>query len=1411
MKSSEVIFYLIAIILLTTINISAQDGTLDPTFGDGGIVETNIKIDMLIQQKLLTDNKMLILARQDTAFVLIKINEDGSFDDSFGTNGKVNFESGEDSTDYSCSKFDVTEDGKILLLENRKKLRFTYVPGGSDIYYEKVTNSLIRLNSNGGYDSEFGENGVLNIYSFESDSLLSIEKIPFLFDINVRPNNTVLIMGYNSTEGVFGTGTDHYELLRLNYDGSYDSTFGVAGILSITANASYHYLHNKFLKVDHDENIYFISYHNDTGIRIIKIKKYFQNGVRDDNYGNSGNFTIDDDDDYFGEYTTSLFIKGLDIDLNNNLLCVVGLDWDGTDKSVIIRITPDGILDPTFGENGIRKIILSEFGSDKENASRAIFSMVDGNIVWGGFEKDLGFNVQRLLLAKLNNNGSANTSFADNGMVFNDYFYDSSERWDNDIQGFDADYEFVVRPDNQDIVIATSKNDTLYFARYLNSRTYSSIHVSGEVYGNWGNIDTVYVDGDLTIPLGETLTINEGTNVYFTGKYKIDVYGQITAEGTESFPITFDSPADLPWRGINFLRTDDNYQPNSRFDYCEFTNSKAYWNDGLGPYYGVLNFNHSKVYVDNSFFHHTTGIYFNNSSSELTNTNFLTVPSMRIDSSSTALISYCNFDSSGVSIYNSSPIINNCIIERSSNGGGVSGIYGNNANPNISYTIIRNNSGGVYFENSSPIFDHVTIENNSANGYGGGGYFSKSFPTFTNVIIKGNTASLDGAGLMFSSVNTEPTLYTATFNNCLIVKNTVTNTNSGSGAGAKFLGNTNGEFTNCTIADNVAHSWAGISGDGGEDSHLNNCIVYNNGNDLDFQAGGLYTYSIIQGNYVGSDTATTNFQNIDPLFRDAINGDYHLQSIACGYSAASPAIDAGDPNIGDYVLDCETAGLGTTKSDIGAYGGADNWWDKTTLPVCHFAGEVSGSWDCEDIYVDGNILIPEGDTLQISETVNSVHITGPYQIKVEGVLLAIGPENNGVETDLNGNFINFQGSKLEGEEWKGIYFNNLNNTNPGNSIIENCRFDYADKMDMTYQGGGAIAIYNSDKVEVKHSVFYANNAKFGGAMYIENSSPHIEDCYFELNGKEIGQDTAITTAGGAIYVKDANPYLHKLRIVDNRSTGGGGAIALDNSSPVISNVLFAKNKTNGLGGAVHCFNGSSPKFVNITSADNIAETAGGTFYLNPNSNPEIINSIMFGNTKPEIYLGGGTPIVTYSIIDSGATESFFGTGCLDTDPKFEMTTGNYYYLSSTACGYSLNSDAIDAGHPDSLDAVLDCEEGLGTQRADMGYYGGRYSDMPVGVKDEIETQIPNKYELAQNYPNPFNPSTTIQFAIPKAGMVSLKVYNILGEEVATLINREMNAGFQSVNFDASNLSSGLYFYRISASNFLDVKKMLLLK
>jgi len=102
-------------------------------------------------------------------------------------------------------------------------------------------------------------------------------------------------------------------------------------------------------------------------------------------------------------------------------------------------------------------------------------------------------------------------------------------------------------------------------------------------------------------------------------------------------------------------------------------------------------------------------------------------------------------------------------------------------------------------------------------------------------------------------------------------------------------------------------------------------------------------------------------------------------------------------------------------------------------------------------------------------------------------------------------------------------------------------------------------------------------------------------------------------------------------------------------------------------------------------------------------------------------------------------------------------------------------------------------------------------DSIVSVEKSDFTEIPKEFSLSQNYPNPFNPSTVIEFALPTSGNVSLKVFNSIGEEVAELINSEMNAGNYSIKFDAKNMSSGIYFYRITSGNFTQTNKMLLLK
>ena len=98
----------------------------------------------------------------------------------------------------------------------------------------------------------------------------------------------------------------------------------------------------------------------------------------------------------------------------------------------------------------------------------------------------------------------------------------------------------------------------------------------------------------------------------------------------------------------------------------------------------------------------------------------------------------------------------------------------------------------------------------------------------------------------------------------------------------------------------------------------------------------------------------------------------------------------------------------------------------------------------------------------------------------------------------------------------------------------------------------------------------------------------------------------------------------------------------------------------------------------------------------------------------------------------------------------------------------------------------------------------------TAVEQDLDV-LPVKFRLDQNFPNPFNPTTTIRFAIPKPAFVILKLYDLHGREVTTLVNREMSSGEFDVVFDATGLASGVYFYRIQAEEFTQFKKLMLLK
>jgi hypothetical protein len=150
-------------------------------------------------------------------------------------------------------------------------------------------------------------------------------------------------------------------------------------------------------------------------------------------------------------------------------------------------------------------------------------------------------------------------------------------------------------------------------------------------------------------------------------------------------------------------------------------------------------------------------------------------------------------------------------------------------------------------------------------------------------------------------------------------------------------------------------------------------------------------------------------------------------------------------------------------------------------------------------------------------------------------------------------------------------------------------------------------------------------------------------------------------------------------------------------------------------------------------------------------------------------------------------------------------SGNYIYMNVHGAGSQRSDPKI--GDP------ANWPYGLGPQGDEIRIFnyvrcarGGLLSD----VKSD-ETTLPDNFKLEQNYPNPFNPSTTISFSIPVEGNVSLKIFNTIGQDIATIVNENLSAGSYSFQWNAQKLISGVYFYRLTSNKFTETRKMILLK
>jgi len=274
----------------------------------------------------------------------------------------------------------------------------------------------------------------------------------------------------------------------------------------------------------------------------------------------------------------------------------------------------------------------------------------------------------------------------------------------------------------------------------------------------------------------------------------------------------------------------------------------------------------------------------------------------------------------------------------------------------------------------------------------------------------------------------------------------------------------------------------------------------------------------------------------------------------------------------------------------------------------------------------------------------------------------------------------------------------------------------------------------------------------------------------------------------------------------------GASVFADNS--VIEYYIYAENNNAGMFSPVRAEHEFYTIVINTAVESDVVMNE--IFSRGTTENPDFIE--IYNTSSSPVDLSG------YKIYDTG--------GLSGTKPKKELPSGSiiepkgYFVIftdDESAGGFGLSSSGEEVWFENTTGFVIDS---VTFPALDLLQSYGRMPDggewqtldtitrgisntPPSGTGDELSAIT--EYNLSQNYPNPFNPSTNISFQLPFASKVTLKVYDLLGKEIATLIDGYKNAGIFEVNFNAGELSSGMYFYRLEAGNYSQTKKMILLK
>ena len=711
----------------------------------------------------------------------------------------------------------------------------------------------------------------------------------------------------------------------------------------------------------------------------------------------------------------------------------------------------------------------------------------------------------------------------------------------------------------------------------------------------------------------------------------------------------------------------------------------------------------------------------------------------------------------GIYIYEASPQILNCSIFEciSEDSGG--GVYIHEGSPYFFSFVISSceapHGAGIFIYRGSSEFRFGEIKDCEAYGLGGGAFCVSDSTLFYDTHFQSNIvtgATGDGGG-WFSMESA------ATIDHCSFTNNVAQDDDGTSHGGGLYIKTYSlpPEIRHCTIAGNTADTGAGIFIENGEMAIDNSIVAINmTGEAIACENGGgvIFSCSDIYNNDGGDWTGCIAGQ-------DSINNNFRADPIFR------------DPLNDIYTVAVTSPCVAGNNPSCGWVGGFDFSHPHNSMTL-----NADGSGMFETIQ-DAVNWLAGGDTICLEDGV----YRGPGNVDVDFlgkslILKSLSGDPEDCVIDCEGSsgsshrgftLVNREGhaARIEGigiiNGWTGGAGGGINMSR-SHPTIKNCIFEKCH----AYDGGGIISF-------------------FGEGL--------ISNCGFD--------SCTADDAGGGLFVSTGNPTVRDCWFTENWANWGGGGIYNDTSSPFIERCAFAGNTSDHMGGGVHNNHAESmPTLQNCTFSRN-AGLNGGSIFSRNGAAPVVYNSIIAFGTEG-VAVRAQTEATTtlyccdvYGNVDGDYVDAILGqdgaNGNFSADPLFCNELLNYLRLTESSPCTQANAGAC-------------------------GLIGAYWEDCHPTTDVEEPDATPKVTRLFSCYPNPFNPSTRIAYDLSAKGHVSLRIYDAAGRLVRTLVEENRRAGrFEEVWNGTDNrggqVASGVYFYRLTTKDFVESKKMILLK